>query len=422
MANHDALTGLPNRALLKDRLAQALLYAQRYDRWVTVAFIDLDNFKFVNDSLGHNAGDELLKMVARRMVDCVRATDTVVRLGGDEFVVLLVDQPEERRHRSPRPCKISVGDRRADSDRRPRSAVTCSIGIANYPNDGADADTLLANADAAMYRAKEIGRDNFQFYTPELNTKVHEKFMLQEELRGAVARSEFVLVYQPQVDLRTGRVFAVEALIRWKHPTLGMVPPDKFIPIAEETGLIVPIGDWVLHEACRQNKAWQDAGLPPVTVCVNVSARQFKEKNLIGRVVNALQRQRPGGPISRARADRKPDHAGRRAGGRDDARSCNASASSSRSTISAPAIRASRAEDVPGRPAEDRQVVHRIAARSRTTITRQGAARLRRAYSGKRSTGAECDHPRPRCRHKDPCSPVLSNVLDQEMMERAKRG
>ena len=163
------------------------------------------------------------------------------------------------------------------------------MGIANYPGDGADAEALLANADAAMYRAKEIGRDNFQFYTPELNTKIHEKFLLQEELRNAVARSEFVLHYQPQVDLRTGRVFAVEALIRWKHPNLGMVPPTKFIPMAEETGLIVPIGDWVLREACRQNKAWQDAGLPPINVCVNVSARQFREKNLVSHVVGALK-------------------------------------------------------------------------------------------------------------------------------------
>ena len=167
--------------------------------------------------------------------------------------------------------------------------VTCSIGLANYPNDGTDADALLANADAAMYRAKETGRDNFQFYTPELNTKVHEKFTLQSELRNAILRSEFVLRYQPQVDLRTGRVFAVEALIRWRHPTLGMIPPIKFIPIAEDTGMIVPIGDWVLHEACRQNKAWQDAGLPHVTICVNVSARQFKEKSLISRVVSALE-------------------------------------------------------------------------------------------------------------------------------------
>jgi len=167
--------------------------------------------------------------------------------------------------------------------------VTSSLGVATYPDDGAGADTLLANADAAMYRAKEVGRDNFQFYTAELNTKVHEKFLLQEELRNAVARSEFVLHYQSEVDLRTGRVFAVEALVRWKHPKLGMVPPNRFIPTAEENGLIVPIGDWVLHEACRQNKAWQDAGLPHMVVSVNVSARQFREKNLIHRVVSALE-------------------------------------------------------------------------------------------------------------------------------------
>jgi EAL domain-containing protein (putative c-di-GMP-specific phosphodiesterase class I) len=158
-----------------------------------------------------------------------------------------------------------------------------------YADDGAEVDTLLGNADAAMYRAKDKGRDNFQFYTSDLNTKAHEKFLLQEELRNAVARSELVLLYQPQVDLRTGRVFAVEALIRWNHPTRGMLSPIKFIPIAEESGLIVQIGDWVLHEACRQNRSWQNAGMPPITVCVNVSARQFREKNLVSRVVSALR-------------------------------------------------------------------------------------------------------------------------------------
>jgi diguanylate cyclase (GGDEF)-like protein/PAS domain S-box-containing protein len=289
MANHDALTGLPNRALLNDRLSQAMLYAQRYDRWVTALFIDLDNFKFINDSLGHNAGDELLKTIAKRMVDCVRATDTVVRLGGDEFVVVLFDQPKDTdvisetvqkiRSAIAEPVRLEGHDLR----------VTSSLGVATYPNDGRDADTLLANADAAMYRAKDVGRDNFQFYTSELNTKVHERFLLQEELRSAVSRSEFVLHYQPQVDLRTGRVFAVEALVRWRHPKLGIVPPVKFIPMAEETGLIVSIGDWVLREACRQNKAWQDAGLPPMVVSVNVSARQFRERNLVGRVAGALE-------------------------------------------------------------------------------------------------------------------------------------
>ena len=226
MANHDVLTGLPNRALLEDRLSQAVLYAQRYDRWVTVVFIDLDNFKLVNDTLGHNAGDELLKTVASRMVECVKATDTVVRLGGDEFVIVLFDQPDQCRSSSRRPCKrsgtaiaepVHIGEHRL--------RTTASIGIANYPKDGTSPDTLLANADAAMYRAKEFGRDNFQFYAPEFNTRAHEKFVLQEELRNALARSEFTLLYQPQVDLRSGHVFAVEALIRWNHPTRGLVAP-----------------------------------------------------------------------------------------------------------------------------------------------------------------------------------------------------
>jgi diguanylate cyclase (GGDEF)-like protein/PAS domain S-box-containing protein len=289
MANHDALTGLPNRTLLRDRLAQAVLHAERYDRWVTVAFIDLDNFKFVNDSLGHNAGDELLKVVAARMVDCVRPTDTVVRLGGDEFVILLVDQPTSEDMISATLQKIRAAIAEPIPIEGHDLEVTCSIGLANYPKDGADADALLANADAAMYRAKENGRDNFQFYTPELNTKVHEKFLMQKDLRNALLRSEFVLHYQPQVDLRSGRVFAVEALIRWNHPRLGVIAPLRFIPMAEETGLIVPIGDWVLREACRQNRAWQAAGFQPMTVCVNVSARQFKERNWVSRVANALR-------------------------------------------------------------------------------------------------------------------------------------
>lgn len=288
MANHDALTGLPNRALLEDRLSQAILYAQRYDRWVTVLFIDLDNFKLVNDTLGHNAGDELLKTVAARMVECVRATDTVVRLGGDEFVIVLSDPPGNIDLISEAVQRIRVAIAEPIELGNHRLGATASIGIANYPKDGANPNTLLANADAALYRAKEFGRDNFQFYAPEFNTRAHEKLVLREEMRNALAHSEFKLLYQPQVDLRTGRVFAVEALLRWEHPTRGAVPPTVFIPTAEETGLIVPIGDWVLHEACRQNKAWQDAGLPPLTVCVNVSARQFRERNLIDRVVNAL--------------------------------------------------------------------------------------------------------------------------------------
>jgi diguanylate cyclase (GGDEF)-like protein len=288
MANHDALTGLPNRALLEDRLSQAVLYAQRYNRWVTVVFIDLDNFKLVNDTFGHNDGDELLKTVAARLVGCVKATDTVVRSGGDEFVIVLFDQPTnvDVISETLQTIRDAIAEPVPFAEHRLR--MTASIGIASYPKDGTDPDTLLANADAAMYRAKEFGRDNFQFYAPEFNSSAHEKFLLQEELRNALTHSEFALHYQPQVDLRSGQVFAVEALIRWNHPTRGLVSPLTFIPSAEETGLIVPIGDWILHEACRQNKAWQRAGLPPVTVCVNVSARQFREKNLIDRVVNAL--------------------------------------------------------------------------------------------------------------------------------------
>jgi diguanylate cyclase (GGDEF)-like protein/PAS domain S-box-containing protein len=288
MANHDALTGLPNRGLLKDRLTQAMSFARRYGRWATVAFIDLDNFKFINDSLGHSAGDELLKAVAARMVGCLRSTDTVVRLGGDEFVVLLFDQPRNAGAVSEIVRSLQEAIAAPVELDGHKFRVTSSFGVANYPDDGTDVDTLLAHADAAMYRAKEIGRDNFQFYTPELNAKVHDKFLLQEDLRSAVQAREFVLHYQPLVDMRSNRVFAVEALIRWNHPTLGLIPPAKFIPIAEESGLIGPIGDWVLREACRQNKAWQDAGLPPIIMCVNVSARQFREKNWVGSVVSAL--------------------------------------------------------------------------------------------------------------------------------------
>jgi diguanylate cyclase (GGDEF)-like protein/PAS domain S-box-containing protein len=288
MATHDGLTGLPNRSLLKDRLTQAVLQAQRYNRCVTVAFIDLDNFKLVNDSLGHNVGDELLKEVASRMQKCLRATDTVVRLGGDEFVIVLFDQAKDAEAVLVTLQRISTAITAPMHIAGHEIKVTSSIGIASYPGDAEDPDMLLANADAAMYRAKESGRDNFQFYTPELNLKVQEKLVLQDALRHALYRSEFSLVYQPQVDLKTGATFAVEALLRWNNPVLGVIPPNKFIPLAEETGLIVSIGEWVLREACRQNKAWQNAGLPPIIVSVNISARQFKEKALVDVIIRAL--------------------------------------------------------------------------------------------------------------------------------------
>ena len=289
MASHDALTGLPNRTLLKDRLAQAILFADRYELGASVVFIDLDNFKLVNDSLGHLAGDDLLKLVAARMVASVRTTDTVVRLGGDEFVILLPDQPKNAEMITAvlQNVRAAIGEPAQIGGRELR--VTSSMGIATYPSDGTDPETLLANADTAMYRAKETGRDNFQFYTPGLNARVHEKFALQEDLRGAISRAELLLLYQPQIDLRSNHLFAVEALLRWQHPRLGIIPPAVFIPIAEDSGLIISIGDWVLNEACRQNKAWQDAGLPPVSVCVNVSAKQFKDRSLVDRVVRALE-------------------------------------------------------------------------------------------------------------------------------------
>ena len=288
MANHDSLTGLPNRTLLTDRLSQAVSMAQRHDNWVAVTFLDLDNFKTINDSLGHNAGDELLKTVAQRMRACVRSTDTVVRLGGDEFVIVMVDLPKNPDIISKKLQRIrtAIGDIIQLEGHEIK--VSCSMGVAIYPNDGTDAEALLANADAAMYRVKEQGRDSIQFFTPDMSTKVQGKLKLQQELRNALTHNEFALLYQPQADLQTGKIFAVEALIRWNHPEMGLVTPDKFIPIAEEIGLIVAMGDWVLHEACRQNKAWQDAGLPPMSVSVNVSPRQFKEKNLVRRVVHAL--------------------------------------------------------------------------------------------------------------------------------------
>jgi diguanylate cyclase (GGDEF)-like protein/PAS domain S-box-containing protein len=297
MATHDALTRLPVRALFKERVNQAMAEARERGGRISVAFVDIDNFKLVNDSLGHGAGDELLKCVAGRMAANARTSDVVARIGGDEFVILL-GEPQEGgdgvaaslqtiRDAMAMPMQI-----RGHSTR-----VTSSIGVANYPDDGGNAEMLLANSDAAMYRAKDFGRDNLQFYTPELNAEVQKKLLVREQLRNAIAASQFTLEYQPQVDLRTSRIFAVEALVRWNHPTMGRVSPAYFIPLAEEAGLIGQIGDWVLQTACRQNQAWREEGLAPITVCVNVSARQFGQSDWVARVVDALERSRldPGG-------------------------------------------------------------------------------------------------------------------------------
>ena len=285
-ANYDGLTGLPNRQLLYDRLNQAVS-TQRQIHSVSVVFIDLDHFKVINDSLGHSAGDEVLRHVAERLRSSVRDGDTVARIGGDEFVLILNDQTKEdviframKRIISRVSEPMRIGSRELN--------ITCSAGISVHPQDGFDVETLLRNADAAMYRAKASGRNNFQFYTSEMNELVNERLTLEHSLRRALERKEFSLHYQPRVNLRTGAIDAVEALVRWQHPEYGLILPDRFIPIAEETGLIVEIGKWVLQTACAQSRAWQDAGLRPVVVSVNLSARQLWEGGLAAMVAEIL--------------------------------------------------------------------------------------------------------------------------------------
>ncbi len=287
LAHHDALTDLPNRALLNDRIAQAVSLAERNRTQVAVMFLDLDRFKTVNDSLGHSVGDKLLREVSARLKSCMRASDTVSRLGGDEFVILMpnVTDPED----------VAVTARKVlDAVARPYNidgyelVSTPSVGISVYPGDGADVETLLRNADAAMYHAKETGRNNYQFFTQDMNARALERLSLERSLRRALEREELRLHYQPQYGVSDGRMVGLEALIRWQHPEQGLVPPLRFIPFAEESGLILPIGDWVLQEACRQNRAWQDAGLPPVRVSVNISALQFRQPDFAATVERAL--------------------------------------------------------------------------------------------------------------------------------------
>jgi len=285
-ANYDALTGLPNRNLLLDRLKQAV-FAQRSVRSIAVVFIDLDHFKFVNDSLGHSAGDKLLQLMADRLRAAVRDGDTVARLGGDEFVLILNDQPnDEVIFRAMQRITGEVSEPVSIDGKE--LYVTCSAGISLHPQDGTDIETLLKNADAAMYRAKEHGRNNFQFYTSEMNRLVNERLALESSLWRALERDEFLLHYQPKLDLRTGAIVGAEALVRWQHPESGLVLPARFIPLAEETGLIVRLGEWVLRAACTQNRAWQDAGLKPITVSVNLSARQFRHEGLFKSVAGIL--------------------------------------------------------------------------------------------------------------------------------------
>jgi len=284
--NNDVLTGLANRHRLQDRLRQALISAERYGHQVAVAFIDLDQFKSINDSLGHNVGDRLLQVISQRLKSCVREGDTVARQGGDEFV-LVIDHSNDLAISRIMPKILESVSALVKIDEN-ELHVTCSIGFSLYPTDGTDAATLLRHADVALYRAKDQGRNNFKCYAPGLNLEISRRLAMESRLRNALNCGEFFLHYQPKVDLYTGRIVGVEALIRWKHEG-SVIAPEEFIPFAEETGLIVPIGEWVLRTACAQIKAWQRAMLPKISVSVNLTARQFNEKNLVKLVEKTLQ-------------------------------------------------------------------------------------------------------------------------------------
>lgn len=287
LAHHDALTHLPNRTLFEDRLQEALNRAQRHAGKVGLLFIDLDRFKNINDSLGHGVGDLLLQAVTSRLKECVRKTDTVARLGGDEFTVLL-DELAEPQHAAKVAEKLLAALAQPFKLGGHDLVTSASIGISCYPDDGSDTQTLLKNADAAMYAAKESGRNTYRFFSAEMNASALEMLVMTSNLRVALERDEFFLNYQPIVDLASGNVSALEALLRWKHPELGMIPPVRFIPLAEDSGLIIPIGDWVLKQACAQMKAWQIRGIAPGRMAVNLSVRQFKQKELAQRIAAIL--------------------------------------------------------------------------------------------------------------------------------------
>jgi diguanylate cyclase (GGDEF)-like protein/PAS domain S-box-containing protein len=286
-AQHDFLTGLPNRLLLNDRIDQAILMAQRSTAQVALLFLDLDGFKHINDSLGHPIGDKLLQSIAKRLVSCVRGADTVSRQGGDEFIVLLseVQHPEAAAVMATRILRAVA---RVHSVDQHDLHITTSIGVSSYPDDGLNAETLIKNADTAMYQAKENGRQSFRFFKPAMNARAVERQSIEESLRRALQRKEFTLHYQPLVCLRTNAIVGAEALIRWTHPTRGLLSPGQFIPIAEECGLILPIGRWVLREACEQARAWLDAGLPAITMSVNVSAMEFGDEGFLEGLFSVL--------------------------------------------------------------------------------------------------------------------------------------
>ena len=299
MAYFDVLTSLPNRYLFKDRLNQAVLYAEKYKKLLAIIYLDLDDFKRINDTFGHNFGDKFLQAVSDRLEKNIRRIDTlarveednlettIARLGGDEFTILLREIKESQ-------DASRVAQRIVDLFSQPFHIedrvifISTSIGIALYPNDGRDVDTLLKNADTAMYHAKEKGRDHYQFFSEHMNIEALERFSLENSLRSTTDKEDFQLYYQPQYDSFTNKIIGVEALIRWMHPDRGMLLPDTFIPIAEESGLIIKIGNWVLKTACKQNRAWQLAGFPPIYVTVNISGMQFKQKNFAESIAQTL--------------------------------------------------------------------------------------------------------------------------------------
>ncbi len=287
LAQHDFLTDLPNRVLLTERLTQAMGLAKRRHKQVALLFLDLDHFKHINDSLGHTIGDQLLQSVADRLTGCVRASDTVCRQGGDEFVILLAEiaQPQDTTQVAEKLLAEFVSPHLVSGQ---ELHVTLSIGISVYPDDGDDVDTILQNADTAMYHAKAGGRNNYQFFTAAMNARAVRRQSVESGLRRALKLGEFFLHYQPQIDLVTGRMTGAEVLIRWQDPQSGAINPGNFVPIAEECGLIVPIGQWVLREACRQTQSWLAAGLPAVPVAVNISAVEFKHKDFLNGVIRVL--------------------------------------------------------------------------------------------------------------------------------------
>ena len=288
LAQHDVLTDLPNRLLLNDRLTQAISLARRNQNQVAVLFLDLDGFKHINDSLGHSIGDKLLQSVAARLSACVRKSDTVSRQGGDEFVILL-SEVTHAADAAISAAKIITELKKAHSIGEHSLRVTVSIGLSTYPDNGEDAETLIKNADTAMYHAKQYGRNNYQFYRPDMSLQAVERQSLQGQLRYALERQELLLHYQPKVNLKTGAITSVEALVRWQHPERGLLLPGQFLTIAEDTGMIVAIGQWVLREACRQTREWLDAGLLAVPVAVNISSLEFRSEQFLEGVQAALK-------------------------------------------------------------------------------------------------------------------------------------